>query len=194
MQTQKIQKYDEEIIMSNFNKSDYAANKYSDSIVYKSVTGAYELTEEQFLRENPSETPQTYRRWKIWSNHNYLKMLRKDIEERKHTVPWNELEDTLLVCAAISEDESFKEVERQNNPTPTIKEAYDILNSCLTEIQKRRFLLFILERKNEREIALLEGVNQSSVSRSLIAAQKRINRYVSKNFEELCIEYPDFRY
>lgn len=193
MQTQKIQKY-EEIIMSNFNKSDYAANKYSDSIVYKSVTGAYELTEEQFLRENPSETPQTYRRWKIWSNHNYLEMLRKDIEERKHTVPWNELEDTLLVCAAISEDESFKEVERQNNPTPTIKEAYDILNSCLTEIQKRRFLLFILERKNEREIALLEGVNQSSVSRSLIVAQKRINRYVSKNFEELCIEYPDFRY
>ena len=85
-------------------------------------------------------------------------------------------------------------MERQNNPTPTIKEAYDILNSCLTEIQKRRFLLFILERKNEREIALLEGVNQSSVSRSLIAAQKRINRYVSKNFEELCIEYPDFRY
>lgn len=180
--------------MSNFNKSDYAANKYSDSIVYKSVTGAYELTEEQFLRENPSETPQTYRRWKIWSNHNYLEMLRKDIEERKHTVPWDELEDTLLVCAAISEDESFKEVERQNNPTPTIKEAYDILNSCLTEIQKRRFLLFILERKNEREIALLEGVNQSSVSRSLIVAQKRINRYVSKNFEELCIEYPDFRY
>ena len=180
--------------MSNFNKSDYAANKYSDSIVYKSVTGAYELTEEQFLRENPSETPQTYRRWKIWSNHNYLDMLRKDIEERKHTVPWNELEDTLLVCAAISEDEAFKEVERQNNPTPTIKEAYDILNSCLTEIQKRRFLLFILERKNEREIALLEGVNQSSVSRSLIAAQKRINRYVSKNFEELCIERPDFRY
>lgn len=194
MQTQKIQKYDEEIIMSNFDKSDYAANKYSDSIVYKSVTGAYELTEEQFLRENPSETPQTYRRWKIWSNHNYLEMLRKDIEERKHTVPWNELEDTLLVCAAISEDEPFKEVERQNNPTPTIKEAYGILNSCLTEIQKRRFLLFILERKNEREIALLEGVNQSSVSRSLIAAQKRINRYVSKNFEELCIEYPDFRY
>ena len=194
MQTQKIQKYDEEIIMSNFNKSDYAANKYSDSIVYKSVTGAYELTEEQFLRENPSETPQTYRRWKIWSNHNYLEMLRKDIEERKHTVPWDELEDTLLVCAAISEDEAFKEVERQNNPTPTIKEAYDILNSCLTEIQKRRFLLFILERKNEREIALLEGVNQSSVSRSLIAAQKRINRYVSKNFEELCIERPDFRY
>lgn len=193
MQTQKIQKY-EEIIMSNFNKSDYAANKYSDSIVYKSVTGAYELTEEQFLRENPSETPQAYQRWKIWSNHNYLDMLRKDIEERKHTVPWNELEDTLLVCAAISEDEAFKEVERQNNPTPTIKEAYDILNSCLTEIQKRRFLLFILERKNEREIALLEGVNQSSVSRSLIAAQKRINRYVSKNFEELCIEYPDFRY
>lgn len=193
MQTQKIQKY-EEIIMSNFNKSDYAANKYSDSIVYKSVTGAYELTEEQFLRENPSETPQAYQRWKIWSNHNYLDMLRKDIEERKHTVPWNELEDTLLVCAAISEDEAFKEVERQNDPTPTLKEAYGILNSCLTEIQKRRFLLFILERKNEREIALLEGVNQSSVSRSLIAAQKRINRYVSKNFEELCIERPDFRY
>ena len=193
MQTQKIQKY-EEIIMSNFNKSDYAANKYSDSIVYKSVTGAYELTEEQFLRENPSETPQAYQRWKIWSNHNYLDMLRKDIEERKHTVPWDELEDTLLVCAAISEDEAFKEVERQNDPTPTLKEAYGILNSCLTEIQKRRFLLFILERKNEREIALLEGVNQSSVSRSLIVAQKRINRYVSKNFEELCIEYPDFRY
>ncbi len=193
MQTQKIQKY-EEIIMSNFNKSDYAANKYSDSIVYKSVTGAYELTEEQFLRENPSETPQAYQRWKIWSNHNYLDMLRKDIEERKHTVPWDELEDTLLVCAAISEDEAFKEVERQNDPTPTLKEAYGILNSCLTEIQKRRFLLFILERKNEREIALLEGVNQSSVSRSLIAAQKRINRYVSKNFEELCIERPDFRY
>ena len=97
--------------MSNFNKSDYAANKYSDSIVYKSVTGAYELTEEQFLRENPSETPQAYQRWKIWSNHNYLDMLRKDIEERKHTVPWDELEDTLLVCAAISEDEAVKEVE-----------------------------------------------------------------------------------
>lgn len=180
--------------MSNFNKTDYAANKYSDSIVYKSVTGAYELTEEQFLRENPSETPQTYQQWKIWSNHNYLEMLRKDIEERKHTVSWNELEDTLLVCAAISEDEAFKEVERQNDPIPTLEDAYDILNSCLTEIQKRRFLLLVIERKNEREIALIEGVNQSSISRSLIAAQKRIKQYISKKFEELCIERPDFRY
>ena len=40
--------------MRNFDKSDYALNKFSEGIVYKFSNEIREITKEQYLRENPN--------------------------------------------------------------------------------------------------------------------------------------------
>lgn len=42
--------------MRNFDKSDYALNKFSEGIVYKFSNEIREITKEQYLRENPNKT------------------------------------------------------------------------------------------------------------------------------------------
>ena len=42
--------------MRNFDKSDYALNKFSEGIVYKFSNQIREITKEQYLRENPNKT------------------------------------------------------------------------------------------------------------------------------------------
>ena len=46
----------------------------------------------------------------------------------------------------------------------------------LTEVQRRRYLMYHLKGKTTREIAALEGVNQSKVMNSLILAEKKIKK------------------
>ena len=44
----------------NYNRSDYALNKYSASIVYSGADGVYELTKEAFLASDPSPVSYTH--------------------------------------------------------------------------------------------------------------------------------------
>ena len=48
----------------NYNRSEYALNKFSDSIVYSGSDGAYELTKEAFLASDPTLTEEDFKYWK----------------------------------------------------------------------------------------------------------------------------------
>ena len=50
---------------------------------------------------------------------------------------------------------------------------------CLTEKQYRRLCLYYLEGKTEAEIAVVEGISQQCVSRSLIAGAKIVEKFFS---------------
>ena len=65
----------------NYNRSDYALNKYSASIVYSGADGVYELTKEAFLASDPSLTEADYEYWKRISDADYLATARRDTYE-----------------------------------------------------------------------------------------------------------------
>ena len=50
--------------MKNFDKSDYALNKFSEGIVYKFSDEIRVITKEQYLRENPDKTEEDFLRLK----------------------------------------------------------------------------------------------------------------------------------
>lgn len=68
----------------NYNRSDYALNKYSASIVYSGADGVYELTKEAFLASDPSLTEADYEYWKRLSDDYYLATARRDTYESRH--------------------------------------------------------------------------------------------------------------
>lgn len=80
-----------------------------------------------------------------------------------------------------TEDEVLEKLEPTDNPY-TYEKAMRILDACLTETQKRRYLMYVIEGLSTYEISVLEGCNQKSVHESLSAAIKKIEK-MKKSFQ-----------
>ena len=160
----------------NYNHSDYALNKYSNSIVYSGANGIYELTKEAFLASDPSLTEADYEYWKQISDADYLATARRDTYEGKHTVSLDELADAVLASEDNTEDEVLEALEPAPNPL-TYENAMRILNACLTKTQKRRYLKYRKYGMTVRDIAIEEGVHHSAIEDSIRLAEKKIKKY-----------------
>lgn len=149
-------------------KSDYALNKLDkEAIVCPSATGVHiRLTCEDFA------SAEEFARWKAWSDKNYQKTENAGQQDarclsldaqRDTPVPSAE-EDVLAPYIAALEAEHRRQL-------------LDRLRSRLTEKQYRRMYLYYLEEKTEAEIAVLEGITQQRISKSIIAGGKIIGKY-----------------
>lgn len=164
----------------NYRESDYAKNKYSSNIVYAGSDETIEITLEQFLEENPGMTEEDFSYWKNWSDEDYCAIDRKDTIEAKHTVSIHSIEETELVSVPSVEDIVIEKLSRENERVYTMKDAEAVL-SKLTDIQRRRYLLYEVCGLSTPQIALSEGVSQYTVWESIEAAKKRIKK-ILKNF------------
>lgn len=155
-----------------FNKrSDFALNKVDKAaIVCQSVTGDHvRLTREDFSSE------EEFVLWKNWSDCDYQEIDRVgrfDDEclsfdaQRDTSVP--SAEDIVLSPYTVEE-----QVKRQQRLEQVIKK-------ILTPKQYRRLCMYYIDGKDEAEIAKLENVNQSSVSRSISKGTKIVERFFEK--------------
>ena len=163
----------------NYRQSDYAKNKYSSNIVYTGSDETIEITLEQFLEENPGMTEEDFVYWKNWSDDDYCTIDRKDSIEAKHTVSIHSIEETELVSVPSAEDIVIEKLSRENQRVYTMKDAEAVL-SKLTDIQRRRYLLYEVCGLSTPQIALSEGVSQYTVWESIDAAKKRIKKVLKK--------------
>ena len=153
-------------------KSDYALNKLDkNAIVCPSATGVHiRLTCEDFASE------EEFRRWKTLSDNDY-----KEIESAGRgcddlcislTAAWK--------ATSISAEDAFLlpllEAEQNKQQNAVLQQ----LKTMLTERQYHRMCLYYLDGRSEVEIASLEGVNQSSISRSISAGTKIVERFFEK--------------
>ena len=85
-------------------------------------------------------------------------------------------------------------IERQNvsDDFRTLDNAMKVLDSCLTKIQKKRYILSRAKGLSTREIAKKEGVSQRMVQDSLELAERKIKifqenpeKYLSKSSKKL---------
>lgn len=161
----------------NYRKADYAANKMNkDSIVYLTADGIVEVTFDDFLRENPGMTKEDFLWWKKWSDDEYKETDRKDCVEAKHTVSIYNMEETEALCIPSVEETFFEKIDSKEH---SWEEAEAVL-SVLGDVQRRRYLMFYMAGLTTVEIAKIEGVNQSSVSRAIQAAEKKIKKFLKK--------------
>ena len=161
----------------NYRQSDYAKNKYSNNIVYAGLDETIEITLEQFLDENPGMTEEDFKYWKNWSDEDYLIADRKDTNEAKHTVSIHSIEATELVSIPSAEDIVIEKLSRESERVYTMKDAEAVL-SKLTDIQRRRYLLYEVYGLSTPQIALSEGVSQYTVWESIDSAKKIIKKFL----------------
>ena len=160
---------------NNFKKLDYGKNRYSESIIYSGANGDYGISKEDFLASDPSLTEVDYELWKNWSDADYRSADRKDTQESKRTLDIDQFADTELLSMESTENEVLEELEPTPNPY-TYENAMWLVDSCLTDIQKRRYLQYVCEGLSTYEISALEGCNQKSVHESIHAAIKKIEK------------------
>ena len=172
----------------NYKKESYAINKYSNGIVYIGVKSIFELTLEQFLKENPNMSQSDFEYWKNISDELYKEEDLRTMEISKRSVSINEIAETRLMATESAEDAFFR-LEDAGNPTRedivNAQFIYDLAKKVLTAIQYERFFKYYSEGKKLKEIEKIEGVNFASVSRSILLSERKIKKVLG----EICKKY-----
>lgn len=154
--------------------SIYALNKKDpDAIVYPSANGKLiRVTREDF----PSEDE--FLAFKKWSDENFHEEEKLDHREANHILSVDDLSEAALAVPAADVI-----MERQHERAEKRKIASDMvvkLKDKLTDIQFRRLWMYHVDGKTEEEIAEIEGVAQQQISKSIIAAEKKIKKFSSE--------------
>lgn len=105
----------------------------------------------------------------------------KDIRFLKHTLNIDEVTDDALIVPSVEDDyiDELRKLEEENSPlAETMKNAITILNSCLTETQKRRYIRTKFYGKTTREVAAEEGVSQRTIQDSIELSEEKIKIFL----------------
>ena len=153
--------------MKNYRDSDYAVNKYSDGIVYRSADRIVEITLEDYLRENPGSTPDDFAELKSLSDEIYLEQVTSECRQTCKNVSLDNLAPNCASVFSVPEDDG----EQQRR--------WDVATAALdrlTDIQRRRYILHHANGLTTREIAKRENVSHVAVVYSLQWSEKKIRK------------------
>ena len=163
--------------MKNFDKSDYALNKFSEGIVYKFSNEIREITKEQYLRENPNKTEGDFLKLKEISDAIFLDEIRYETAQGRKLVPTEDLENDPSF-AATPVDEQYIQKENNEQDRQKLDKLFRIAK--LTEKQKNRLYLHCADGKTFRAIAAMEGIHWTSVEECVNSALKKLKKYGNK--------------
>ena len=110
----------------------------------------------------------------------------------KLNVDIDKLENTDLLSVQSVEDDYIERIDAAVEDYRTLDNAMKVLDSCLTKIQKKRYIMSRAKGLSTREIAEKEGVSQRTVQDSLELAERKIKifqenpeKYLSKPSKKL---------
>lgn len=160
--------------MRNYKDSDYALNRYSQGIVYKFADSIVEVTQEDYLHDNPNKTEADFAELKALSDEIYYKQDRQEYRTSRLDVSMSGIEETVIARVSAIDVELIRKDEEEK----ALDAAMKLLHSRkLTSIQQRRFLLYFFKGLSTRQIAELEGVHQRAVWDSLMWAEKKLKKF-----------------
>jgi len=162
--------------MKNYRDSDYAVNKYASGIVYRFADQTVEVTLEDYLCENPGKTEADFAELKALSDEIYLDQIRNENAQSQKTVSFHALEETSC-CAVPSAEVLHDKAEIRNCRVELANTVMD----KLTDVQRRRYIQHVVEGLSTWDIATQEGSNQKSVYESVLAAEKKMSKFLSNN-------------
>ena len=169
--------------MKNYTNSDYALNKINkDAIVYRFATGIVEVTITDYLAENPGKTGADFRELKKLSDADYFERDRNENAQTKRNTPFDELAETGLCCAPSPEDLLVGGIDAREDAEMRQRhlETANLALGTLSNIQRRRYLMYHVDGLSEQKIADIEGSTQQAVSKCLYWAEKKINLFLEK--------------
>jgi DNA-directed RNA polymerase specialized sigma24 family protein len=110
----------------------------------------------------------------------YLEQVRADNAQTKKNVSLHALEETELVAVPSPEETMIAEQEEAEKQTRR-REIADRALAALTDVQRRRYLLHVVDGLTTREIAEIEHATQHAIMLSLQAAEKKIKKVLAND-------------
>lgn len=163
--------------MKNYKNSDYAINKYSESIVYRTANQIIEISLSDYLEANPDKTEQDFNELKALSDEIYLEQVREENRVTQRTFSLENTKQVQDVTALTIEENYIEKLDKQHIVLAFKKFLKD---GSLTEIQKRRFIMHVLKNLSLREIAKIEKVHFTSVQESVDSAKRKLKNFFEK--------------
>jgi len=167
--------------MRNYRDSDYAVNKNAKGIVYRFADQTVEITLKDYLRENPTKTAADFEALKAMSDEDYYETDRSGYRQTWKNTSFNTLdEDETVIFAVPSVEDTVIEQDEAEAAFAKRQSLVARALDKLTEIQRRRYLLYHVKGLSTWQIAEHEGANQKSIHESLQAAEKKIKKVLSE--------------
>ena len=152
----------------------YSINKKNpDAVVYKFANGEQSLvtradfaTEEEFLA------------FKTWSDEDFHTEDKRDVLAGIRQISIDDISEAAISVPAID-----VVMERQHQRTVQRRKASDMvvqLKDKLTDTQFRRLWMYHVDGMTIDEIGEIEGISHQNVSKSIIAAERKIKKFSSE--------------
>lgn len=159
--------------MKNYTDSDYALNKFSEGIVYKFSDRIVEVTLADYLAENPKRTEQDFRELKKQSDAMYYDQDRADYNQTRKNVTIHGMEDSRDLGGVPLDEQYIEKLDKQYAAEAIAR----LLESgMLTETQRRRFILHIVNGLSLRETARVENVTFHAIAQSMSATVEKLQK------------------
>ena len=161
---------------SNYNKSNYALNKNRKGIVYRNADGStLEITFEKISATDPTFTEDDFNKIKEFSDDFYHEEAKADYNYH-HCVKgsYDSFEDSHWLQTDCLEDELFKKADDKE----FTDKIHTAISTLLTDIQKRRLILYAFKGLTVREIAKIESTSHIAVWKSIVNAQEKIKKNI----------------
>jgi DNA-directed RNA polymerase specialized sigma24 family protein len=163
---------------------NYAINKYKKGIVYQSQDGScYEISLEDYLKENPEGTETDFKALKELSDQIYYEQVYEEsrYERRAYSL------ELFTESEALANPSLYMQYVEAEDIKCVQKATLELLErGGLTEVQKRRFILHFIEGLSYRKIAELEQVHFTSVQESIEACTRKYFRIITDLSEIIC--------
>jgi len=169
--------------LKNYTDSDYALNKYSEGIVYRFADKIVEVTLDAYLSENPGKTESDFQTLKELSDTIYLEQVQNDNTKTYKDVSYDSLEETTFCCVQSTEEsfiDGIDEQEVSKRKAEQITLAEKAMNN-LTDVQRKRYIMYKIEGLSTRKIADLDRVSHQSILECLAAAEKKIKKFLANS-------------
>ena len=154
--------------------SIYALNKKDpDAIVYPSANGKLiRVTREDFPNE------EEFLAFKKWSDENFHEEEKLDHREANHILSVDDLSEAALAVPAadvLMERQHERAEKRRMASNMVVK-----LKDKLTDTQFRRLWMYHVDGLTIDEIGEIEGISHQNVSKSILAAERKIKKNSSE--------------
>ena len=154
--------------------SIYALNKKDpDAIVYPSANGKLiRVTREDFPNE------EEFLAFKKWSDENFHEEEKLDHREANHILSADDLSEAALAVPAadvLMERQHERAEKRRMASNMVVK-----LKDKLTDTQFRRLWMYHVDGLTIDEIGEIEGISHQNVSKSILAAERKIKKNSSE--------------
>ena len=153
------------------NDSLYSINKKNpDAVVYKFTNG-----EESHITRADFATEEEFLAFKAWSDEDLHIEDKREVLAGIRQVSIEDISEAAIATPAV--DVVMEHQLQRSEQRRKVSELVVQLKDKLTEKQFRRLWMYCVDGKTEQQIAEIEGVDQQRISKSILAAKKKIKKF-----------------